>query len=57
MPSYLAGTPDIGITGNRDLEVLGTTTLASSEPKEVTLFPGNYKTIRVSIYNQSLGKF
>ena len=42
MPSYLAGTNDIGVAGDQDLElVVGTSSFTSSSgTKEVTLFPG-----------------
>ena len=42
VPAYLAGTNDIGITGNQNLvQVAGTSSFTSSSGnKQVTLFPG-----------------
>ena len=41
VPSYLAGTPDLQVTGNTNLnQIVETTTFTSSATKELTLFPG-----------------
>ena len=41
VPSYLAGTPDLQVTSNTNLnQIVETTTFTSSATKELTLFPG-----------------
>ena len=43
MPSYIAGSPDIKISGNNNLEqIVQMTTFTSTGKKELIIFPGKF---------------